>query len=1200
MFTVSTAHATSVHSEAMEIPLFPCFQTDGIHKFYLFDFSPKFDGLIGIDFLIQIGASINLKTATLETPNAELPLYFQHDLSQYNAPQKPKFVPVQIIIPPRTTQIVKVPVTEQNGVGILHYTDFEVAEIPEALVNVTDFQALTMITNSRENPVKIKILEPLKIEMINESEMNFVDKMQINSDIDEQHLDKLHKQNLKNLRLEHCNPEEYKAIRDLCYEYRDIFYCEGTPLTFTNQIKHKINLTDETPIFTKTYRYPEIHRKEVHTQINKMLQDGIIQNSTSPWSSPIWVVPKKLDASGKRKWRIVVDYRKLNQKTIDDKFPLPNITDILDKLGKAQYFTTLDLANGFHQIEMHKDDIPKTAFSTDTGLYEFRRMPFGLKNAPSTFQRVMNNVLRGFQNEICLVYLDDIIIFSTSLQEHVQRLKLVFERLRQSKFKIQLDKSEFLHKEIAYLGHKVTENGITPNPDKIEAVKNFPVPKTPKEIKAFLGLAGYYRRFIKDFAKISKPLTSCLKKNAKIEHTPSFLQAFNHLKELLINAPILKYPDFSKPFVLTTDASNFALGAILSQGTPPKDQPIAFASRTLNETEQRYSTIEKELLAIVWSCKYFRPYLYGRKFQIFTDHRPLVWLFNLKEPNSKLMRWRLKLEEYDYEIIYKKGKHNLNADALSRIRLNAVETQSILNNPGDINFDIEEFLDQNYDPNTLDPNEVSETLKMIEPAVKEPKFRILQNIQIRPPISNTSNTAHSANVPETLADIPILDEIINNKIQQLIVTKSPYDSYQKINRENFDGNKIIKATIPANITAVTKFMKEYLQDKTNYIYFVSKELRPLFQQSLSNYFRNYKLIECTKLVNNVQPDERELLILHKHEGKTNHRGIDETYKFLKANYYWKSMKADITKFINNCELCQRTKYDRKPPKQPLVLTETPSRPFEIIHIDTFVLGKYKFLTILDKFSKFGHALPYFGTAISACQQLVHFFSFHGIPKQIVADNGTEFKNDVVDSLLKVHGIKIHFTTPYHHESNSPVERLHSTLLEHIRLLKEKDPKADTPTLMSYAVIAYNSTIHSTTNYTPFELITGHTDSKDPMSLIPARVFSEYVNSHQKNTEALYEQIKEDTSRNKEKLINKINQSKKSQNLSIGARVYKKTDKRTGKIKNKFKGPFILTKILENNKIEIENPVNQNKEIIHVNEAKIIPIFPDGPGPSRTT
>lgn len=208
---------------------------------------------------------------------------------------------------------------------------------------------------------------------------------------------------------------------------------------------------------------------------------------------------------------MVLDYRRLNEKSLDDRYPLPNITDLLDKLGKCQYFTTLDLASGFHQIEMNESDIPKTAFNTENGHYEFLRMPFGLKNAPATFQRVMDNILRGITNEMCAVYLDDIIVFSSSLQEHIEKLTAVFNRLRESNFKLQLDKSEFLRKEVAYLGHVVTPEGVKPNPDKISAITKFPLPSTTKQIKGFLGLLGYYRRFINNFAKLTKPLTKCLK-----------------------------------------------------------------------------------------------------------------------------------------------------------------------------------------------------------------------------------------------------------------------------------------------------------------------------------------------------------------------------------------------------------------------------------------------------------------------------------------------------------------------------------------------------------------------------------------------------------------------------------------------------------------------------------------------------------------
>lgn len=1222
-FTVKTAHAISYHNEVLVIPIFPCFNIDGCHKFFIFDFSEKYDGLLGIEFLKQIYANLDICNSILRTPYADITLFynqFKNDTCENK--NKNQFKPYTFSVPARTTQKIKLPVKQKNGTAIFNYIQFsDGVEIPESLITISNFSTYVMLTNAREKDINITINKPFDTEPILENEVNFIEKMETNTELDF-HIDTLRKQNLKNLRLKHCNKEEYLKIRNLCYQYRDIFHCDGIPLSFTNQIKHEIKLTDESPIYTKSYRYPEIHKTEVKTQVNKMLNDGIIQHSNSPWSSPIWIVPKKLDASKKRKWRIVIDFRKLNLKTVDDKFPLPNITDILDKLGRAKYFSTLDLANGFHQIEMKNEDIPKTAFSTDTGHYEFKRLPFGLKNAPATFQRVMNNILRGLQNEICAVYLDDIIIFSTSLEEHIQRLKTIFERLRNANFKVQLDKSEFLHKEVDYLGHKITQNGVKPNPDKINSVKHFPIPNTQKDIKSFLGLAGYYRRFIKNFAKISKPLTHCLKKGNKVDHTPQFIDAFNHLKNLLINAPILKYPDFTKEFILTTDASNIALGAVLSQGNPPNDNPIAYASRTLNETEQKYSTIEKELLAIVWACKYFRPYLYGKKFKIYTDHRPLVWLFNLKEPNSKLMRWRLKLEEYDYTIIYKSGKQNTNADALSRIQLNAIETESILNNPGDITEDIDQFLERDFNPQDLCDFDIFDTLEDIETLIPKhkientekpkpkienienpkPKIIILQDIQLRPPnkkvIEKKSiNTIHSANENETQTNMKLLDEIINNKTDQFLIKKSPYIPYQKTEYQKFDDHRIIHATLPNDLNIIVNFLKTYLKNKNTYIYFFSKELRPIFHKAMTDHFNHFNLIECSKLVNNVEPDERKRIIQYSHEGKTNHRGIEETTKRIKTNYYWKQMKTDITNYINDCEICHRAKYNRKPPNEPLILTNTPSKPFEIIHIDTFKISNQKYLTIIDKFSKYAQSLPYLGTAISACEQLLNFFSFMGIPKQIVADNGTEFKNETLKDLLKVHKINIHFTTPYHHESNAPIERLHSTLLEHIRLLKEQDKNSDINTLMRYAIIAYNSTIHSQTNFTPFELTLGHTDSRDPMLIIPTQVYSDYIYTHKTNTQTLYDKIKETTLNKKQKQIDYHNKDKKTNEVKIGTTIYKKNDNRDAKIKNKFLGPYTVSKILENGKLEILNTKNNKTEIIHKNETKITKNISDVSQPS---
>ncbi|GJQ70538.1 hypothetical protein Trydic_g221, partial [Trypoxylus dichotomus] len=467
----------------------------------------------------------------------------------------------------------------------------------------------------------------------------------------------------QNLRLEHLNPEEKQSILDTCFSYNDIFLLPNDTLTCTSTVEHEINLSDPTPIFTRSYRFPQVHKKEVDRQIEKMLKQNIIQPSASPWSSPLWVVPKKLDASGEKKWRIVIDYRKLNNVTIGDAYPLPNIEDILDQLGHAKYFTTLDLASGYHQIPMKKSDQPKTAFTTPSGQYEFTRMPFGLKTAPSVFQRLMNTVLTGLQGLHCFVYLDDIVIYASSLEQHSYKLKTVFSRLRASNLKLQPDKCEFLRREVSYLGHIITSAGVKPNLDKVNAIHNFPVPVDQKTIKMFLGLVGYYRKFIPNFAKIAKPLTSLLRKDIPFIWSASQQQSFDTFRTILTNEPLLIYPDFSQDFVLTTDASNFAIGSVLSQGGIGKDRPIAYASRTLNNAEQNYSTTEKELLSIIWSVRHFRPYLYGRKFKIVTDHKPLTWLFNCKDPGSRLVRWRLQLAEYDYEIIYKEAPMEITSTA---------------------------------------------------------------------------------------------------------------------------------------------------------------------------------------------------------------------------------------------------------------------------------------------------------------------------------------------------------------------------------------------------------------------------------------------------------------------------------------------------------------------------------------------------------
>ena len=528
-----------------------------------------------------------------------------------------------------------------------------------SLTKVIDGYVITSILNTNEEEAEIQ--EPLV-------ELNEVEPVQNLTGATEEKQKDREKRILEQLRLDHLNDEEKRLLIGTCQDYQDVFYLSGDILSSTQATRHSIRVEPGTePINTRPYRLPETQKVEVEKQVEKLLKEGVIEESNSPWNSPILVVAKKADASGQQKFRLVVDYRKLNEKTVGDAYPLPDITEILDQLGHSKYFSCLDLAMGYQQIEMDPSDRDKTAFSTKQGHWAYRKMPFGLRTAPATFMRLMNTVLSGLTGTRCFVFLDDIILYANSLAEHDAKLRTVFGRLRKYSLKLQPDKCEFLRKEVSYLGHVISEDGVRPDPKKIESIENFPTPKTTKQLKGFLGLAGYYRRFVPQFSKIAAPLHKLLKKDAKYEWEEEQENAFQSLKLKLMSQPILQYPDFSREFILTTDASNEGAGAILSQGEIGKDRPIAYASRSFNKSEKNYSTVEKELAAIVWGIKYFRPYLYGRKFKVVSDHKPLTWIMSVKDPGSRLLRWRLQLEEYDYEIVYKPGSQNSNADALSRI-----------------------------------------------------------------------------------------------------------------------------------------------------------------------------------------------------------------------------------------------------------------------------------------------------------------------------------------------------------------------------------------------------------------------------------------------------------------------------------------------------------------------------------------------------
>uniref|UniRef100_A0A1J3GIM6 RNA-directed DNA polymerase n=1 Tax=Noccaea caerulescens TaxID=107243 RepID=A0A1J3GIM6_NOCCA len=464
-----------------------------------------------------------------------------------------------------------------------------------------------------------------------------------------------------------------KAEKDLdaipvISEYKDVFEpLRGPPPTRGDPFTIELE-PGTTPVSRAPYRLAPAEMAELKKQLEDLTDKGFIRPSSSPWGAPVLFVKKK-DGS----FRLCIDYRGLNKVTIKNKYPLPRIDELLDQLQGASWFSKIDLASGYHQISIAEEDVRKTAFRTRYGHYEFVVMPFGLTNAPAAFMKLMNNVFREYLDKCVIVFIDDILIYSKSKEEHDWHLRVVLNKLREQKLYAKLSKCNFWQREIGFLGHVVSEGGVAVDPEKITAISDWPTPKNATEIRSFLGLASYYRKFVKGFASISKPLTRLTGKDVKFEWSESCTKSFEKLKKHLTQAPVLVLPRVGVSYVVFTDASGSGLGCVLTQ----EERVIAYASRQLRKHETNYPTHDLELAAVVFALTIWRAYLYGEKVKIMTDHKSLKYIFNQEELNLRQRRWVEKLADYDLEIAYHPGKANLVADALSRRRVEASKAKVV-------------------------------------------------------------------------------------------------------------------------------------------------------------------------------------------------------------------------------------------------------------------------------------------------------------------------------------------------------------------------------------------------------------------------------------------------------------------------------------------------------------------------------------------
>jgi transposase InsO family protein len=469
--------------------------------------------------------------------------------------------------------------------------------------------------------------------------------------------------------IEEVDDDMKSKLKSLLMDYAHVFSERPFGSKAIGLMEHSIELSDPNvkPIKHYGYRVAPVVAAELGKNVKEMQKLGVIEESQSPWASPVLLVSKK-DGS----LRFVTDFRRLNSVTKSDVFPLPRIDVIMDKLGGCSYFTSFDLKHAFWQIPMRESDREKTAFICGNRLWQYRRMAFGLKNSPATFQRCISNAIG--ENDYSIAYLDDVIIFSHTVEDHLTHIEEILKRLSKHNLNAKLSKCEFFKPSLTFLGHIVSSDGIKVCSDKVTAVREFPVPTNVKELRSFLGLSNFYRRFIQGFSKITAVLTRLLQKNVEYKWTEECQSAFQQLKDRLTEAPVLAFPDYKLKFILTTDACDSGIGGVLSQCVEGVEKPLQFLSRTLNHTERKYATTHKECLAIVWCIEECRHYLIGNKFTIRTDHNALKWLMSVKDHNAQLMRWALMLLEYEFEIVHVKGKTNVVADALSRAPINLIAT----------------------------------------------------------------------------------------------------------------------------------------------------------------------------------------------------------------------------------------------------------------------------------------------------------------------------------------------------------------------------------------------------------------------------------------------------------------------------------------------------------------------------------------------